>query len=98
MVPTPSLTAREREVLKCIADGQHTKQIAMNLCVSAKTVETHRMHLMEKLNRYNVAELTKYAIREGVTTLDDVPPDPPARREPVPLVYFREAPPQLVAA
>ncbi|HXE53280.1 MAG TPA: response regulator transcription factor [Tepidisphaeraceae bacterium] len=64
-----SLTAREREVLQLMAEGRNTKQIAMDLHVSIKTIETHRRQIMEKLDLYSVAELTKYAIREGLTTL-----------------------------
>lgn len=64
-----SLTVREREVLQLMAEGRNTKQIAMDLHVSIKTVETHRRQIMEKLDLYSVAELTKYAIREGLTTL-----------------------------
>ena len=64
-----SLTPREREVLQLMAEGRNTKQIAMDLHVSIKTVETHRRQVMEKLDLYSVAELTKYAIREGLTTL-----------------------------
>ena len=52
-----------------MAEGRNTKQIAMDLHVSIKTVETHRRQIMEKLDLYSVAELTKYAIREGLTTL-----------------------------
>jgi DNA-binding NarL/FixJ family response regulator len=64
-----ALTAREREVLQLMAEGRNTKQIAMDLHVSIKTIETHRRQIMEKLELYSVAELTKYAIREGLTTL-----------------------------
>ncbi len=64
------LTPREREVLQLIAEGRTTKQIATALFVSVKTVDTHRQQLMEKLNLRSVAELTKYAIREGLTSLD----------------------------
>jgi len=63
------LTAREREVLQLVADGKSSKQIAMLLKLSAKTVDTHRRQVMEKLNLHSVAELTHYAIREGVTAL-----------------------------
>jgi DNA-binding NarL/FixJ family response regulator len=63
------LTAREREVLQLIAEGKSTKQIARDLNVSAKTVESHRRQVMAKLNIRNVAELTKYAIREGLTSV-----------------------------
>jgi two-component system response regulator NreC len=67
----PRLTDREREVLQLMAEGNGTKEIAAALHLSAKTIETHRLHLMEKLDMYTVAELTKYAIREGLTTLDN---------------------------
>lgn len=63
------LSARESEVLRQLADGCSTKEIAFNLGVSAKTIETHRMHLMSKLGMHSVAELTKYAIREGLSQL-----------------------------
>src|SRR6266540_2226813 len=65
------LTAREREVLQLMAEGQATKEIAATLHVSVKTVETHRRQIMEKLNIYSVAELTKYAIREGLTSIEN---------------------------
>jgi len=64
------LTDREREVLQMIAEGKSTKAIGGDMGVSVKTVETHRRNIMEKLNLHSVAELTKYAIREGVTTVD----------------------------
>jgi DNA-binding NarL/FixJ family response regulator len=64
------LTPREREVLQLMAEGQATKEIAATLHVSVKTVETHRRQIMEKLNIYSVAELTKYAIREGLTSVE----------------------------
>lgn len=63
------LTDREREVLQLIADGQTTKEIALKLNVSTKTIESHRRLVMGKLNKRNVAELTKYAIREGITSI-----------------------------
>ncbi len=66
-----SLTPREREVLQLLTEGASVKKIAPLLRVSAKTIETHRQHIMEKLNTRSVAELTKYAIREGLTSLDD---------------------------
>ena len=64
-----TLTPREREVLQLVAEGATTKEIALNLHVSAKTVDSHREHIMNKLDIHNVAELTKYAVREGVTFL-----------------------------
>ena len=63
------LTNREREVLQLIAEGNSTKEIAARLTASVKTVETHRRQIMEKLGIFSIAELTKYAIREGLTTL-----------------------------
>lgn len=63
------LTPREREVLQLLAEGKTTKQIADSLNVSVKTIETYRQQLMHKLNLHSVAELTKYAIREGITSL-----------------------------
>ena len=68
--PAVALTSREREVLQLVAEGKPTKQIALALHVSTKTIEANRRQIMEKLNRYSVAELTKYAIREGLTTLE----------------------------
>ncbi|MDD2239974.1 MAG: response regulator transcription factor [Kiritimatiellae bacterium] len=64
------LTDREREVLQQLAEGNSTKEMASALGVSVKTVETHRRNIMEKLNLHSVAELTKYAIREGITSVD----------------------------
>jgi two-component system response regulator NreC len=64
------LTTREREVLQLMAEGRNTNQIAESLCVSVKTVEAHRKQLMNKLDIHSVAELTKYAIRQGLTSLD----------------------------
>jgi DNA-binding NarL/FixJ family response regulator len=63
------LTPRERQVLKLIADGQHSDEIAARLSISAGTVEAHRRNIMAKLGMHTVAELTKYAIREGLTGL-----------------------------
>jgi len=65
-----TLSAREREVLQLLAEGKTTKQIASLLHVSTKTIETHRSQIMEKLNIHSVAELTKFAIREGLTSLE----------------------------
>lgn len=64
------LSAREREVLQLLAEGKSTKEIASQLKVSAKTIESHRKQVMDKLNLHSVAELTKYAIREGLTQLN----------------------------
>ena len=65
-----TLTDREREVLQLTAEGRSTKEIADDVSVSVKTVETHRRNIMEKLNLHSIAELTKYAIREGITSLE----------------------------
>ena len=65
----PKLSAREREVLQLVAEGKSTKEIAASLYVSIKTVETHRRHIMGRLNLPNVAQLTKFAIREGITSV-----------------------------
>ena len=65
-----TLSAREREVLQLLAEGKSTKDISSELEVSVKTVETHRKQIMDKLNIHNIAQLTKYAIREGLTPLE----------------------------
>jgi DNA-binding NarL/FixJ family response regulator len=65
-----SLTQREREVLQLLAEGKSTRETADILNVSVKTVEAHRRQIMEKLKTPNLAELIKYAIREGITSLD----------------------------
>jgi DNA-binding NarL/FixJ family response regulator len=64
------LSPREREILQLLAEGKAMKEIASVLGVSIKTVETHRRTMMSKLGLYSVAELTKYAIREGVTSVE----------------------------
>jgi len=64
------LTNREREVLQLLAEGNSTKKIALKLHISVKTVETHRRQIMEKLDIDSIAELTKYAIRKGFTSLE----------------------------
>lgn len=64
------LTAREREVLRLLTEGRRTSQIAQLLDISVKTVDTHRQQIIHKLGIRSLAELTKYAIREGLTTLE----------------------------
>ena len=64
------LTPREREVLQLIAEGKSTKDVASKLHISTKTVETHRRQMMNKLDIHNIADLTKYAIRRGLTSVD----------------------------
>jgi len=68
--PAAFLTVREREVLQLYAEGRTSKEIADLLNISIKTIDTHRHHIMEKLDITSIAELTKFAIREGLTTLD----------------------------
>lgn len=65
------LTPRQRQVLQLLSEGKGTSQIAHDLQVSVKTVETYRQQIMDKLNIHTIAELTKYAIREGLTSLQD---------------------------
>ena len=67
---TPVLTLREREVLQLLAEGKATRKIAGLLNLSVKTVETHRKRIMDKLDLHSVAELTNYAVREGLTSLE----------------------------
>lgn len=64
------LTEREREVLQLLAEGKSTKQVALELHVSSKTIESNRRNTMDKLDIDSIAELTKYAIREGLTSLE----------------------------
>ncbi len=65
-----ALTAREREVLQLVAEGKSTKQISSHLNVSQKTIETHRRQIMVKLDIHSIAELTKFALREGLTSIE----------------------------
>ena len=62
------LSQREREVLQLLVEGKTTKQVAKRLHISPKTVEGHRLRIMDKLNIDNIAQLTKYAIQEGLTS------------------------------
>ncbi len=64
------LTETEREVLQLLAEGKSAKEIASMLQVSSKTIDVHRHNLMEKLHLYSLPELTKFAIREGLTSLE----------------------------
>ncbi|MHC4351175.1 MAG: response regulator [Planctomycetota bacterium] len=68
--PLSDLTGREREVLQLVAEGKSTKEIALELHVSTKTIEANRRQIMEKLDVHSVAELTKCAVREGLTALE----------------------------
>ena len=69
------LTEREQKIVKMLSEGSTSKQIAAKLNVSIKTVDTHRRQIMDKLKVNSVAELTKYALRTGMTTLDELPPE-----------------------
>ncbi len=64
------ISKKEREILQLVAEGEKTREIAEKLSVSIKTVETHRRNIMKKLNIFSVAGLTKYAIQEGIISLD----------------------------
>ena len=65
-----ALTSKQREVLQLLAEGKSNKEVGSCLNISAKTVETHRAQIMEKLQIWTVAGLTKYAIREGLTSVE----------------------------
>ncbi len=64
------LTEREREVLQLLAEGYPTKQVAEMLCLSVPTTHSHRQHIMQKLNARSIADLVRYAIREGIIPFD----------------------------
>jgi DNA-binding NarL/FixJ family response regulator len=64
------LSPREREVLQLVGEGKTTKRIALDLHLSPKTVDAHRRNLMEKLDLYTVADLTRYAVRQGLVALE----------------------------
>jgi two-component system response regulator NreC len=64
------LSDRERQVLQLLAEGNSTKEIAFKLHVSVKTIESHRQNIMNKLDIHSLAGLTKFAVREGITSLD----------------------------
>jgi DNA-binding NarL/FixJ family response regulator len=67
---SPALTWREREITRLFAEGCSTQQVAERLHISAKTVATHRSHVFHKLKIRSVAELTRYAVKEGMASLD----------------------------
>lgn len=73
------LTNREREVLQLLAEGFSAKSIAARLSLSVKTITSHRQHIMDKLAIHSIAGLTKYAIREGMTSL--AAPEQPSAQE-----------------
>lgn len=68
--PFDTLTAREREILKLLADGNTSREISNRLFISLKTVMGHRTKIMEKLDIHNRTELIKYAVRKGLTNVD----------------------------
>jgi DNA-binding NarL/FixJ family response regulator len=68
--PFAQLTPREREVLVAIAEGQSNKEIADRLGIGVRTIETHRERIMRRLNIHSVAGLTKYAIANGLISLE----------------------------
>ncbi len=68
---TVSLTERQREVLQLISEGLSSIQISSKLHLSEKTISTHKRKIMEKLKIYHVAGLTKFAVREGITSLEE---------------------------
>ncbi|MFW5831186.1 MAG: response regulator [Prolixibacteraceae bacterium] len=69
--PKTQLSAREKEILQLITEGKSSKEIAGILFLSSKTVDVHRKNIMDKLQLYSIPELTKYAIKTGLTSLDD---------------------------
>ncbi len=71
IVARATLGPREREVLQLLAEGKTSREMADAMSISVKTVETHRRNIMSKLQLRTVAELTKYAVREGMTSLDN---------------------------
>ena len=79
--PAVALTPRERELVQLLSEGYSTTEVAERLHVSIKTVGTHREHVMSKLGMHSVAEITRYALREGLTSLD-MPCREAARRSP----------------
>ena len=68
--PLEQLTPRQREILQSIAEGKNTKEIASDLEISVKTVESHRLQLMERLNIHDVPGLVRYAIRRGLVSAE----------------------------
>ncbi|MCF8302767.1 MAG: response regulator transcription factor [Bacteroidales bacterium] len=67
----PELSGREKEILQLIAEGKSSRDIGEILFLSSKTIDAHRKNIMDKLNMYTIPELTKYAIRSGLITLDE---------------------------
>ena len=68
--PYDDLTPREREVLQLVAEGHSNQQVAEELGLSVKTVKTHRLHLMQKLDLHDRADLIRYAYQKGILSTD----------------------------
>jgi DNA-binding NarL/FixJ family response regulator len=68
--PLEQLTSRQREILQLIAEGKNTKEIAADLDISIKTVESHRLQLMDRLNIHDIPGLVRYAIRSGLVSAE----------------------------
>ncbi|MEY2538506.1 MAG: hypothetical protein QOG67_2246 [Verrucomicrobiota bacterium] len=68
--PLEQLTPRQREILQLLAEGKNTKEVASNLDISVKTVESHRLQLMERLNIHDVPGLVRYAVRSGLVSAE----------------------------
>ena len=68
--PLEQLTPRQREILQLLAEGRNTKEIASDLDISVKTVESHRLQLMERLNIHDVPGLVRYAVRSGLVSVE----------------------------
>lgn len=64
--PAPVISAREREIVQLVAEGKSNKEVAQELGISVKTVETHRAHIMAKLDLHSISDLVRYAIRNGI--------------------------------
>ena len=79
--PLKKLTPRQVQVLQLIAEGKSTKQIALNLDISAKTVECHRTQLMERLDIHDIASLVRFAIKVGLLEIEDRRPLLPQTRD-----------------
>jgi DNA-binding NarL/FixJ family response regulator len=69
--PDSPLSSREREIVQLVAEGKDSRQIAECLHISPKTVESHKRRIMDKLEIHSVATLTKFAIRQGLTSIND---------------------------
>ena len=68
--PPDQLTSRQREILQLVAEGKNTKEVAYDLGISVKTVESHRLQLMERLNIHDVPGLVRYAVRSGLVSAE----------------------------